>query len=153
MFRLSTERGMVEGKSRFSREVSSESSERGQERPAFSARSRYSLIVVRPTPQLWAACRADRPLAQQRRNTSLIFLMDNLVFATFAPYRFRQKRTMALSGIYPASLKALSRVAGPVITGGRFGSYWLAGLHHNGWPDSIIFGGRFGPEYAQGDSM
>jgi len=24
----------------------------------------------------------------------------------------------------------------------------VAALNHNGWPDSIIFGGRFGSEYA-----
>jgi len=74
--------------------------------------------------------------------------MDNLVFAIAAPYRFWQKSTTALFEIYPAFCEALSGVAGFIITTGRFASYSVAALDHNGWPDSIIFGGRFGSEYA-----
>ena len=79
-------------------------------------------MVVRPVPQLNAACRAERPFPQHRRNISLIFLMDNLVFAITAPYRFWQKRTTARIGIYPAFCEVLSGVAGPIIMGGRFES-------------------------------
>jgi hypothetical protein len=32
------------------------------------------------------------------------------------------------------NMKNKLRVAGSIITGGRFGSYWVAGFNHNRWP-------------------
>lgn len=87
----------VDGKRRFSRRASSSSSGRGHVSPAFSARSRYSLTVLLPTPQPLAACLTDRPLPQQTCKISLTFLIDNVVFAIGAFRRFWRK---AFHGIY-----------------------------------------------------
>src|SRR5208283_2913156 len=111
MFRLSVVRGTLEGKRRFSKEASSRSSGRGHDRWAVSALSKMFLTVPRATPQLPDACRDDSPLSQQRRSTSLIFLMDILLFATFAPCRFGKKRIMASYRIYPVSAEGSYGVA------------------------------------------
>src|SRR5208282_1067346 len=113
MFRLTVSRGMLDGKRRFSTEVSSKSSERGHERPAFLARSRYSLMVALPTPQLCAACLTDRPFSQQRRKISFIFLIDSLVFATACSLSVLGKSVpWHFNEIDQRVLRALSGVAG-----------------------------------------
>jgi hypothetical protein len=122
----------VKGKSRFSREVSSSSSESGQARPARSARSTQFLIVPQATPQLCAACLADKPLPQQRRKISLIFLMDNLVFAIAAPCCFGRSVPRHLCDFIQRLLLLLR--------GGQ--------IHHNRRPIWVIMGGQFGSEYA-----
>src|SRR5208283_1382938 len=148
MFRLLASKGIVEGKRTFSKEASSRSAGKGQDRPALSARSRYSLIVVRPTPQLPAACLADKPFSQQRRKISFIFLIDSLVFATFAPCRFGKSVSWHFHEIDQRVLEGSFGVAGFIGIGGRFGSYWVAGFNHIGWPLWIGTGGRFASEYA-----
>jgi hypothetical protein len=59
--------------------------------------------------------------------------MDNLVFAIAAPRRFWRKAYHGNSVIQRV-FQALSGVAGFIITGGRFGSYSVAGFNHNRWP-------------------
>ena len=61
--------------------MSLRSSARGQLSPEALALVRYSLTVLWQMPQLLAMALLDRPASYLRRNTSLIFLIESLLFA------------------------------------------------------------------------
>ena len=138
MFRCSPHPGVWRrGRANTPEEASSRSSGSGQDKPAFSARSRF--LNGRFSANTAALCRRlppRRPLCQQRQqDLRNLFLIDNLVFAIVQLLAVLAEATTALKcDFIQRVFQALRGVAGFIIIGGRFGSYWVAGFNHIQWP-------------------
>ena len=125
-------RGMVEGKSRFSREASSRSSGRGQDRPAFVCP--VQIFLDGGSANTAAFCRLSRRQAACPSRDA----RSPLSFSSITSYSpltllavFGRSVPWHLCDFIQRVFQALPGVAGFIITGGRFGSYSVAALGRN----------------------